>query len=155
MGYEATTHDVTVKVVPSFLEDDSAPDRDYYFWAYSVEIANVGRQRVQLLSRHWKITDSDGRVHEVRGAGVVGEQPVLEPGESFRYTSGVPLRTPSGIMLGWYRMEAGRRDVRRGDPALFARQPLRPTQRKLTGTPITSTFLAAQHLKCYANGVYM
>jgi ApaG protein len=106
VSYEATTHGVTVKVVPSFLEDDSAPVRDYYFWAYSVEITNVGRQRVQLLSRHWKITDSAGRVQEVRGEGVVGEQPILEPGESFRYTSGAPLRTPSGIMLGWYQMEA-------------------------------------------------
>jgi ApaG protein len=104
--YESTTHDITVTVVPSFLEDDSAPDRDYYFWAYSIEITNVGRRRVQLISRHWKITDSAGRVQDVRGPGVVGEQPVLEPGESFRYTSGAPLRTPSGIMLGWYHMEA-------------------------------------------------
>jgi ApaG protein len=106
VSYEATTHDITVKVVPSFLEDDSAPLRDHYFWAYTVEIINESRQRVQLLSRHWRITDSAGRLQEVKGAGVVGEQPVLEPGESFRYTSGAPLRTPSGIMLGWYRMEA-------------------------------------------------
>lgn len=106
MSYKATTHDITVTVVPSFLEDDSAPAKDYYFWAYSVEITNAGRRRVQLLSRHWRITDSAGQVQEVRGDGVVGEQPVLEPGESFRYTSGAPLRTASGIMLGWYRMEA-------------------------------------------------
>jgi ApaG protein len=104
--YEATTRDITVKVVPSFLEEDSAPLRDYYFWAYTVDIFNGGKQRVQLLSRHWQITDAAGRMQEVKGSGVIGEQPTLEPGESFRYTSGAPLRTPSGIMLGWYTMEA-------------------------------------------------
>jgi ApaG protein len=103
--YEATTNDITVKVVPNFLEEDSAPLRDYYFWAYTVDILNVGKQRVQLLARHWQITDMQGRTQEVRGAGVVGEQPTLDPGENFRYTSGVPLRTPSGLMLGWYTME--------------------------------------------------
>ncbi|HEY7646235.1 MAG TPA: Co2+/Mg2+ efflux protein ApaG [Hyphomicrobiales bacterium] len=106
MVYEATTRDITVKVVPSFLEEDSAPLRDYYFWAYTVDIFNGGKQRVQLLSRHWQITDAAGRMQEVKGSGVIGEQPTLEPGESFRYTSGAPLRTPSGIMLGWYTMEA-------------------------------------------------
>lgn len=105
MIYEATTNDITVKVVPNFLEEDSAPLRDYYFWAYTVDILNEGKQRVQLLARHWQITDMQGRTQEVRGAGVVGEQPTLDPGENFRYTSGVPLRTPSGIMLGWYTME--------------------------------------------------
>lgn len=106
MTYEAITRDITVTVVPTFLEDDSAPERGHYFWAYAIEITNGGKSRVQLLSRHWRITDALGRVDEVRGKGVVGEQPTLEPGESFRYTSGAPLRTPSGIMLGWYRMEA-------------------------------------------------
>ena len=105
MVYEATTSGITVKVVPSFLEEDSAPLRDYYFWAYTVDIFNGGKERVQLLSRHWQITDAAGRMQEVRGPGVIGEQPTLEPGESFRYTSGAPLRTPSGIMLGWYTME--------------------------------------------------
>jgi ApaG protein len=104
--YEATTRDITVKVVPNFLEDDSAPLRDYYFWAYTVDVFNGSKQRVQLLSRHWQITDAAGRMQEVKGSGVIGEQPTLEPGESFRYTSGAPLRTPSGIMLGWYTMEA-------------------------------------------------
>jgi ApaG protein len=106
VNYEAITRDIKVSVEPSFLDKDSAPADDYYFWAYTVEIANGGATAVQLLSRHWRITDSEGRTQEVRGAGVVGEQPMLEPGESFRYTSGAPLRTPSGIMLGWYRMEA-------------------------------------------------
>jgi ApaG protein len=88
------------------MEEDSAPLRDYYFWAYTVDIHNGGAQQVQLLSRHWQITDAMGRTQEVRGPGVVGEQPTIEPGDNFRYTSGAPLRTPSGIMLGWYTMEA-------------------------------------------------
>lgn len=95
-----------IRVVPSFLEEESVPQQDQYFWAYTVEITNQGPMTVQLLSRHWKITDSAGATQEVQGAGVVGEQPVLEPGESFSYTSGAPLRTPSGIMFGWYQMEA-------------------------------------------------
>lgn len=88
------------------MEDDSSPMQNYYFWAYTVEIANRGDRSVQLLSRYWKITDATGRTQEVRGPGVVGEQPTLAPGESYRYTSGAPLRTPSGIMLGSYQMTA-------------------------------------------------
>lgn len=106
MSYEATTRDISVKVSPAFVEDDSSPMQSYYFWAYTVEIANKGEKRVQLLSRYWKITDATGRTHEVRGSGVVGEQPTLAPGESYSYTSGAPLPTPSGIMLGWYQMTA-------------------------------------------------
>ncbi len=106
MIYEATTRDIRVHVVPNFLEKDSSPAEGHYFWAYTVEIINRGKKAVQLLSRHWKITDAEGRTQEVRGAGVVGEQPTLSPGESYRYTSGCPLRTPSGIMLGWYHMKA-------------------------------------------------
>ena len=104
MDYEATTRDITVRVSPSFLEKDSSPAEDIYFWAYTVEIVNGGPGTVQLVSRHWRITDSEGRTQEVRGPGVVGEQPTLPPGETFRYTSGAPLRTPSGIMLGSYQM---------------------------------------------------
>ena len=104
MTYEATTRGIRVRVSPSFLEKDSSPAEGYYFWAYTVEILNDGETTVQLISRHWKITDSEGRTQEVRGPGVVGEQPKLPPGESFRYTSGAPLRTPSGIMLGSYQM---------------------------------------------------
>jgi ApaG protein len=102
--YEATTRGIRVRVSPSFLDKDSSPAEDYYFWAYEVEILNSGDTTVQLISRHWKITDSEGRTQEVRGPGVVGEQPMLPPGETFRYTSGAPLRTPSGIMLGSYQM---------------------------------------------------
>jgi ApaG protein len=103
--YEATTRGIRVRVSPSFLESDSSPTEGYYFWAYTVEIRNDSDATVQLISRHWKITDSEGRTQEVRGPGVVGEQPTLPPGDSFRYTSGAPLRTPSGIMLGSYQMK--------------------------------------------------
>lgn len=105
MIYEATTQKITVRVEPSFVEDESAPLSDQYFWAYSVEIYNGGNERLQLVSRYWLITDALGRSQEIRGPGVVGEQPVLDPGESFRYTSGAPLSTASGIMQGHYVME--------------------------------------------------
>lgn len=102
--YAATTRSIRVTVNPVYLEEQSAPENDHYVWAYQVEIENQGEDVVQLLTRHWKITDSMGRVQEVRGAGVVGEQPVLNPGESFQYTSGTPLGAPSGIMVGSYGM---------------------------------------------------
>ena len=102
--YSATTHAVRVTVNPIYLDEQSSPEEDHYIWAYQVEIENLGEHVVQLLTRHWRITDSLGRVQEVRGAGVVGEQPILKPGESFRYTSGTPLPTPSGIMAGTYGM---------------------------------------------------
>ena len=105
--YANTTRDITVRVQPFYLEDQSAPEENHYVWAYHVEIENNGAQTVQLLARYWRITDSGGNVQEVRGDGVVGEQPVLEPGESFEYTSGTPLPTPSGIMVGTYQMESG------------------------------------------------
>jgi ApaG protein len=105
--YAATTRSIRVTVNPVYLEEQSAPENDHYVWAYQVEIQNQGKDVVQLLTRHWKITDSMGRVQEVRGAGVVGEQPVLNPGESFQYTSGTPLGAPSGIMVGSYGMENG------------------------------------------------
>lgn len=111
MIYEATTNGISVRVEPSFLEDESAPLRDRYFWAYSIEIYNGGKRSVQLLTRHWKIMDAAGRMEEVMGEGVVGEQPTLDPGESFRYTSGVSLRTPSGIMHGTYQMESDDEDI--------------------------------------------
>ncbi|MBX2806892.1 MAG: Co2+/Mg2+ efflux protein ApaG [Hyphomicrobiales bacterium] len=105
MNYETTTQGISVRVEPSFVEDESTPVRDQYFWAYTVEIYNGGAETVKLVSRYWLITDAFGRSQEVRGPGVVGEQPVLEPGESFRYTSGAPLKAPSGIMQGHYVME--------------------------------------------------
>ncbi len=91
-------------VKPQFLEDQSEPTENHFVWAYHVRIENNGERTVQLLNRHWTITDAFGRIQEVRGPGVVGEQPVLAPGESFEYTSGTPLGTPSGIMSGTYEM---------------------------------------------------
>ncbi len=106
--YQATTHDIRVTVEPHFMKDRSMPDMNRYFWSYRIEIVNLGQATVQLRSRYWRITDAHGHVEEVRGPGVVGEEPVLEPGGSYTYTSGCPLSTPSGIMAGSYRME--RRD---------------------------------------------
>jgi ApaG protein len=103
--YKQTTRSITVTVKSFFLEDQSSPSDNHYVWAYQVRIENNGGETVQLVRRHWRITDAFGRVQEVRGAGVVGEQPVLEPGGSFEYTSGTPLPTPSGIMVGTYQME--------------------------------------------------
>ena len=104
--YEETTRTIRVMVEPVFLDDQSSPSDDHYVWAYHVRIENLGRETVQLRTRHWRITDANGRIHEVRGDGVVGEQPVLHPGEAFEYTSGTPLATPSGIMVGDYAMES-------------------------------------------------
>ena len=102
--YRATTRKIEVTVTPRFIEERSSPANSEYFWAYTIEIANRGGETVQLKTRHWRITDALGRIQEVRGAGVVGEQPVLGPGQSFEYTSHVPLQTPSGFMEGTYGM---------------------------------------------------
>lgn len=102
--YEAVTKSIRVRVVPLYSEEQSSPEEGYYFWTYSVEIANLGSESVQLKSRVWRITDASGRVEEVRGPGVVGQTPVIPPGQSFSYTSGCPLPTPSGIMVGSYQM---------------------------------------------------
>lgn len=104
--YSQTTREILVTVKPIFLEDQSSPLENHFVWAYHVTIENQGKETVQLLTRHWRITDSLGRVQEVRGGGVVGEQPVLPPGQAFEYTSGTPLTTPSGIMVGSYGMES-------------------------------------------------
>lgn len=105
--YSKTTRSIRVTVNPMYLEDQSAPGENHFVWAYHVRIENEGSETVQLRTRYWRITDSFGRVQEVRGPGVVGEQPVLEPGEAFEYTSGTPLAAPSGIMVGSYQMETG------------------------------------------------
>lgn len=103
--YEAITDGIKVTVRPMFLEEQSEPVEDHYVWAYHVTIENLSERTVQLVNRYWRITDAKGIVQEVRGPGVVGEQPVLEPGEAFEYTSGTPLTTPSGVMMGAYEME--------------------------------------------------
>ena len=96
---------VIVNVEPTYLEDHSDPSENTYLWAYKVKITNNSQSSVKLISRHWKIFDSNGSHREVKGQGVVGEQPVLEPGDEFEYTSGTPLKTNSGIMSGSYQMQ--------------------------------------------------
>jgi ApaG protein len=103
--YEAVTHGIRIKVQPQYMEEQSSPDDSYFFWAYTIEIANESDRVVQLKTRHWRITDAHGKTEEVRGPGVVGKTPVLDPGESFTYTSGCPLGTASGIMVGSYQMQ--------------------------------------------------
>ncbi|MBY0563403.1 MAG: Co2+/Mg2+ efflux protein ApaG [Hyphomonadaceae bacterium] len=101
---EQETSGILVRVAPQFLPEESAPDERRFVWAYTIEIENRGRDTVQLLSRYWRITDENGVTQEVRGPGVIGQQPVIEPGESFRYTSAAPLAAPSGVMHGAYSM---------------------------------------------------
>src|ERR1017187_1593478 len=109
--YRAVTRQIEVTVEPNFLPERSSVERREYFWSYTVVITNTGDETVQLRTRHWIITDASGRKQEVRGEGVIGEQPVLAPGERFEYTSGVPLQTASGFMSGRYQMvsESGER----------------------------------------------
>jgi ApaG protein len=101
---EAVTRGVHVRVEAQFDSERSVPDQNHWFYLYTVTITNQGDETVQLVSRHWIITDGEGQVEEVRGPGVVGHQPVLEPGEHFRYTSGCPLTTEFGFMRGTYQM---------------------------------------------------
>ena len=103
--YTAVTRDISVTVVPFYLEERSEPSDGRFVWAYRVTIDNQSDERIKLISRYWHITDAIGRVQEVRGPGVVGAQPVLEPGQSFEYTSGCPLPTASGTMAGCYQMK--------------------------------------------------
>jgi ApaG protein len=102
--YAKATNGINVRVAAFYLEDQSEPDAGRFVWAYRVTIENHGDQTVQLLRRTWRITDARGRTFLVEGEGVVGEQPVLGPGEAFEYTSGTPLETPSGFMSGHYHM---------------------------------------------------
>lgn len=102
--YSETTRSIRVSVRAFYLADQSEPERSHFVWAYRVSIANEGKETVQLMKRTWLITDGQGRTQQVHGEGVVGEQPVLEPGQSFEYTSGTPLATPSGFMRGQYHM---------------------------------------------------
>jgi len=102
--YRAVTHSIQVTVTPSYLPDRSSAEDSRYFWAYKIEIVNLGTTTVQLKTRHWRITDALGKLQEVRGPGVVGEQPVLKPGERFEYTSGIPLTTATGMMTGTFQM---------------------------------------------------
>jgi ApaG protein len=102
--YRAVTRNIEVVVTPHFIPERSSPENNYFFWSYTISITNNGAETVQLKTRHWRITDATGRRQDVRGAGVVGEEPVLKAGEAFEYKSGVPLQTPSGFMVGSYGM---------------------------------------------------
>ena len=97
---------ISINVEPTYLEEHSDPFEDSYLWAYKVKIKNNGNEKIKLISRHWKIFDSNGNLREVKGKGVVGEQPTIEPGDEFEYTSGTPLKTSSGLMHGSYKMES-------------------------------------------------
>jgi len=103
--YRAVTNGIQVSVEPFYLDEESQPEASQYIWAYMVEIRNDSAETVQLRTRYWQITDALGRVEEVRGPGVVGEQPIIQPGETYEYSSGCPLKTTSGIMAGSYSME--------------------------------------------------
>jgi len=104
--YRAITRGIAVSVETAYLEANSSPENSQYAWAYRITIENRSLETVQLLSRHWMITNSRGELNEVKGPGVVGEQPILKPGESYQYTSGAPLNTPWGLMGGAYQMES-------------------------------------------------
>lgn len=125
--YSSTTKSITVTVKPVFLEDQSEPEKGHYVWAYTVRIENRGDGTIQLKTRHWRVTDALGRTQEVRGKGVVGEQPILSPGDTFEYTSGTPLDTPSGIMVGSYQMATDEGDLFDVDiPAFSLDSPHQP-----------------------------
>ena len=104
--YSKTTKKINITVKPYYLEDQSEPDDQHFVWAYKITINNMGKEKVQLVNRYWKIVDANGITQEVRGKGVVGEQPILNPGEIYEYTSGTPLSTSSGFMEGHYEMES-------------------------------------------------
>jgi ApaG protein len=125
--YSETTRGIKVTVEPVYLDEQSSPNDGHFVWAYHVRIENGSKATVQLRARHWRITDAQGRRKDVKGPGVVGEQPVLKPGEAFEYSSGTPLPTPSGFMVGSYQMEteAGETfDI--AIPAFSLDQPDRP-----------------------------
>ncbi|MCA0400060.1 MAG: Co2+/Mg2+ efflux protein ApaG [Proteobacteria bacterium] len=109
--YRTTTEGIEITVEPEYAPNRSNPARDEYFWIYAVSIRNMGTEIVQLRSRYWRIVDAKGEAHEIRGVGVVGDQPVIHPGDTYRYASGCPLGTPGGIMSGSYEMmtKQGRR----------------------------------------------
>lgn len=118
--YETETDGIIVRVRPRWLADESNPSEHRYMWAYQVEIENAGRLDWTLKRRHWKIIDANGQVQTVDGDGVVGQMPELEPGGVFRYTSGVPLNAPSGIMSGYYEMKNLAGDILRAEVPTFS-----------------------------------
>lgn len=124
-----TTGAIKVSVESFYLDDQSSPEENLYVWAYHVRIENNGTELVQLKTRHWRITDAVGNIQEIRGDGVVGEQPVLKAGQSFEYTSGTPLPTPSGFMEGTYQMISENGSLFDANiPAFSLDSPFQPTQ---------------------------
>ncbi len=119
-NWTSVTRDISVSVEPIYLAEQSAPEDDYYVWAYKVEIENKSGDTVQIRSRFWRITDSFGRIQETRGMGVVGEQPVIKPGEKYEYTSGTPLQAPGGMMGGNYQVQTGEGDLFEVEIPLFS-----------------------------------
>lgn len=117
--YRAITQNIEVTVEPFYLEQQSVPDDSHYVWAYRVTIINHSDETVQLRSRFWKITDANGKTEEIRGPGVLGEEPVLQPGDSYQYSSGCPLTTSSGMMSGHYMMQNHAID-KAGEGEIFA-----------------------------------
>jgi ApaG protein len=103
--YRQITRQIRVAVTPAYVASQSAPEEGRFLWSYTVTLENLGQETVQLLTRHWIITDGRGQVQHVKGEGVVGDQPVLAPGDRYQYSSGCPLPTPSGIMSGSYQMK--------------------------------------------------
>ena len=130
--YRQVSNDVEVSVEPLFLPEQSSAEQRQFVWAYNIQIVNRGERTVQLLNRHWRITDSFGQVQEVRGPGVIGEQPILRPGDTFVYSSHTVLKTPSGFMVGDYEMstEAGDR-FQVNIPAFSLDEPLTKARAKL------------------------
>lgn len=124
---ESKQYEVAVSAVPQYIAEQSDPANDNYVFAYTITIENLGTVAAQLISRHWIITDASGQIQEVRGLGVVGRQPLLQPGEKFSYTSGCQLDTPVGTMRGTYQFD-GRRwaAVRSGNSRVHAGRPARP-----------------------------
>ena len=118
--YSKTTKGVTVTVTPYFLDDRSSPQEGHYVWAYQVNIKNSSSDTIKLNSRNWVIIDANGKIINIQGEGVVGEFPVLHPGESFEYTSGTPLKTTNGFMQGFYLMSQNNGDQLKIDIPTFS-----------------------------------
>src|SRR5881396_3013850 len=118
--YERITRGIKIVVRPQYLENQSKPEEGHFVWAYTIIVENHGRDTATLRTRYWKITDATGKVQEVRGAGVVGEQPTLKPGDTFQYTSGCPLKTSSGFMVGAYQFQTAQGELFNVDIPTFS-----------------------------------
>ena len=124
--YRAVTHEIQVTVTSAYIEEQSQPEKGRFFWSYTVEIVNHGDEPVTLRARYWHIRDASGRVQEVRGDGVIGKQPRIAPGGRFEYTSGCPLPTASGYMVGRYKMRSSSGEASAAAPASIFRHNVAP-----------------------------